>query len=84
MFIDSTRAKLTEFSAAIEDYTTMLQRDSRNGYVLRLRGEAYASMNEYEKAIADYEAALKIDPDDFMIGLRLQDARAMLAQKPPK
>jgi hypothetical protein len=38
-------------------------------------------MQEYEKAIPDYEAALKIKPDDYDTVQRLQYARGMLAAK---
>ena len=45
------------------------------------RGFTYASKEDYEKAIADYEAALKIkgEANDYETVQRLQYARAMLA-----
>ena len=38
-------------------------------------------MTQYEKAIADYEAALKLKPDDYDTVQRLQYAQGMLAAR---
>jgi hypothetical protein len=38
-------------------------------------------MQQYEKAIADYQAALKLKPDDYDTVQRLQYVQAMLAAK---
>ena len=38
-------------------------------------------MTEYEKSIADYEAALKLKPEDYDTVQRLQYVRGMLAAK---
>ena len=45
------------------------------------RGYTYALAQDYEKAIADFEAALKLKPDDYDTIQRLQYARQMLAAK---
>src|SRR5204863_3997203 len=45
------------------------------------RGATYTSLQQFEKAIADYQAALKIKPDDYDTVQRLQYVQAMLAAK---
>lgn len=45
---------------AIEVASEILKRESDQWQALRLRGDAYLSINEHDKAIADYEAALQI------------------------
>jgi tetratricopeptide (TPR) repeat protein len=59
----------------------ILQKDPNNTEILTKRGYTYSLMEEYEKAIPDYEAALKIKPDDYDTVQRLQYARGMLAAK---
>jgi len=45
------------------------------------RGATYTSLQQYEKAIADYQVALKLKPDDYDTVQRLQYVQAMLAAK---
>jgi tetratricopeptide (TPR) repeat protein len=42
------------------------------------RGNAYSGKGDYNRAIADYEAALQIDPSDTDIRDALEDARQAL------
>jgi tetratricopeptide (TPR) repeat protein len=49
--------------------------------MLAKRGYTYSSMTQYEKAIADYQGALKIKPDDYDTVQRLQYAQSMLAAR---
>src|SRR5207302_3403624 len=72
---------LKQFDAAAADYTLLITKNPNDTESLVRRGATYASMTEYEKAIADYEAALKIKPEDFDTVQRLQYARGMLAAK---
>ena len=59
----------------------MIEKEPANPEPLVKRGATYVSMMQYEKAIADYEAALNLKPDDYDTVQRLQYARAMLAAK---
>jgi tetratricopeptide (TPR) repeat protein len=51
-------------SRAIEIYDELLKDDPENQPLLRGRGDAYLSRGQHKEAIADYEAALKLDEDD--------------------
>src|SRR5258708_1971011 len=72
---------LQNVQAAIEDYGALLQKNPANEDALVKRGATYAAMMDYEKAIADYQAALKIKPDDYDTVQRMQYAQAQLAAK---
>jgi len=39
------------------------------------RGMAYAKKDDYDKAIMDYEAVLRIDPNDILARNNLEQAR---------
>jgi tetratricopeptide (TPR) repeat protein len=65
----------------VADYTVLVTRNPNDVESLVRRGFTYASMQDYEKAIPDYEAALKLKPDDYETVQRLQYARSMLAAK---
>jgi tetratricopeptide (TPR) repeat protein len=45
------------------------------------RGATYTSLQQYEKAVADYQAALKLNPNDYDTVQRLQYVQGMLAAK---
>ncbi len=49
---------------AIEMLTNILADDDKNADALRARGDAYLSVSKHADAIADYEAALKVDAED--------------------
>ena len=49
---------------AVEFFTQVLRRDKKNIQALRGRGDSYLSYGDHKKAIADYKAALEIDPDN--------------------
>src|SRR5690606_36200686 len=49
---------------ATEVFTVLLADDPDNWRALRSRGDAYLSIGKQAEAIADYERALKINPDD--------------------
>jgi tetratricopeptide (TPR) repeat protein len=51
-------------AAAIELYTEILQADPDQWLTLRRRGDAYLSQGKQQEAIQDYEAALKLRPED--------------------
>jgi tetratricopeptide (TPR) repeat protein len=49
---------------AIEMMTAILEDDEKNADVLRARGDALLSVGKHADAIADYDKALAIDPED--------------------
>lgn len=51
-------------SLAIEIYNDLLADDAENFDALRGRGDAFLSVSKHAEAIADYESALKLDPED--------------------
>ncbi|WP_254507785.1 tetratricopeptide repeat protein [Anatilimnocola floriformis] len=49
---------------AIEILNGLIEDDPSDADMLRTRGDALLSINKHAEAIADYEAALKLDPED--------------------
>jgi Flp pilus assembly protein TadD len=49
---------------AIDIFTEILKQKPDNPFVLRNRGDAWLGLGKLKEAIADYEAALKLDGDD--------------------
>jgi tetratricopeptide (TPR) repeat protein len=50
--------------AAIKEIGKVLEADAGNWRALRARADAYLSVGKHAEAVADYERALKIRPDD--------------------
>jgi len=74
-----TEAKRREYETAIADLTKRIANNPSDAQALADRGSNYTLLDEYDKAIADYEAALKIRPNDQNIQVRLQSAKALRA-----
>ncbi|TXJ12900.1 tetratricopeptide repeat protein [Brachyspira aalborgi] len=55
-----------DYKKAIFYYTQAINLDNNNFEAYSNRGFAYYHLNEYDKAISDYNEALKIKPDDFL------------------
>lgn len=49
---------------AIEILNGLVDDNPKDADILRTRGDAYLSINKHKEAIADFEAALKLEPDD--------------------
>jgi tetratricopeptide (TPR) repeat protein len=49
---------------AVEIYGEVLQADPQNGAALRGRGDAYLNIGDHRKAVADYDVAVQLFPDD--------------------
>jgi tetratricopeptide (TPR) repeat protein len=49
---------------ALEMYNAILEEDKDNWMALRARGDALLSIGKHKEAIADYEAGLKLQPED--------------------
>lgn len=64
---------------AISLFTEILENDPQNWLALRGRGDAYISIGEHKKAIADLEAALKAQPESSGI---LNNLAWLLATSP--
>lgn len=67
------------FDAAIADYNKAIELKADYSEYWNKRGYTYSLMQQYEKAIPDYEQALKLNPNDIDTPQRLQYARGMLA-----
>lgn len=72
-------AKREKCEAAIAELTKRIERNRDDADLLAERGFKYSLLGDYEKAIADYQAALKINPIDQKTAMRQRTARAMLA-----
>lgn len=46
----------------IKDQTRAINCNSKNALALRLRGEAYSGLGEYQKAAGDYNKAMRLEP----------------------
>src|SRR5207247_9836269 len=69
------------YNAAIAYYTVLLSKNPNDVEALTKRGYTYSLALQYENAIPDYEAALKVNPQDNDTFQRLQYAQSMLAKK---
>ena len=74
-------AKRKEHEAAIGELTKAIEKNPNDADALAERGYNYSLISEFEKAVADYQAALKIKPDDHKTELRLGSAKAMAAAR---
>ena len=63
------------------DYTVLIEKNPNDAEHLVKRGATYTSLQQYEKAIADYQAALKLNANDYDTVQRLQYVQGMLAAK---
>jgi len=72
---------LKNFDAAIADYTFLLEKNANDTEALTKRGYTYSLMGQYEKAVPDYEAALKLNPQDSDTFSRLQWTQGQLKAK---
>ncbi|MEA4857007.1 MAG: tetratricopeptide repeat protein [Solidesulfovibrio sp.] len=55
------RAAAGELAAAVDDYTTALEKNSANAAAAYNRGNAHFALRQYDQAISDYSLALEID-----------------------
>jgi Tfp pilus assembly protein PilF len=55
------------YTAAVDNFTKVLDLDEDNVAALKGRSDAYLSIGEHAKAIADYEKAIGLAPDDDQI-----------------
>jgi len=53
----------------------VINHDDSNSHWYELRGNAYRDKNEYDQAISDYEAALRLDPNNAEYIKNLEEAR---------
>jgi tetratricopeptide (TPR) repeat protein len=50
--------------AAIKDFTAVVESDAENWMALQGRADAYLALGKHREALADYEAALKLQPEN--------------------
>jgi tetratricopeptide (TPR) repeat protein len=55
------------YTAAVDSFSKVLEIESENVAALKGRSDAYLSIGEHAKAIADYEVAVKLAPEDSTI-----------------
>jgi tetratricopeptide (TPR) repeat protein len=68
-----------QYDAAIVEFNAAIQADPNNANTYARRGYIYVTfLQDYAKGIADYEQALKLNPDDSDTQQRLQYARSVL------
>ena len=67
------------YDQAINDYTKVIQLDAKNDDAYNNRGNIYHNnKKDYKRAVADFEAALKINPNHQHAGKNLELSRNML------
>ena len=49
---------------AIEAFTAAIKADNTRPFLYRMRADVYLSVGEQQAALADYEAAMQLEPDD--------------------
>ena len=72
-------AKRKDYEAAVKQLTQAIEKNPTDAESLAERGYNYSLLGDFDKAVSDYRAALKIRPNDHKTELRLQSAAAMLA-----
>jgi tetratricopeptide (TPR) repeat protein len=50
------------FGRAIDHFTARLAKDAKDSHAYTARGEAHAANNESDKALADFDEAIRLDP----------------------
>jgi tetratricopeptide (TPR) repeat protein len=71
--ISSDRAQL--YDLAIAEYTQMIRLDPSNVKVYNERGQTYSNKADFDRAIADLEAALRTNPNSATIRQNLEAMR---------
>ena len=72
-------AKRKDYEAAVKQLTQAIEKNPTDAESLAERGYNYSLLGDFDKAVSDYRAALKIRPNDHETEVRLQSATAMLA-----
>ncbi|PYK23713.1 MAG: hypothetical protein DME52_11980 [Verrucomicrobia bacterium] len=72
---------MKNFDAAVADYTFLLEKNPNDTEALTKRGYTYSLAGQYEKAIPDFQAALKLNPQDNDTFQRLQWTEGQLKTK---
>lgn len=53
-----------QLGKAIEAFTQAIKADNTRPFLYRMRADAFLSVGEQQAALADYEAAMQLEPDD--------------------
>jgi Flp pilus assembly protein TadD len=59
---DVERINRTNNTLAVEHFTKLIAKDPKDALSYARRGKAYAGLRDYEKAQADYDKAIELDP----------------------
>uniref|UniRef100_A0AAR2KVZ3 DnaJ (Hsp40) homolog, subfamily C, member 3b n=1 Tax=Pygocentrus nattereri TaxID=42514 RepID=A0AAR2KVZ3_PYGNA len=70
--------KIKEAELALDTCSEAHQRDPQNIHILRDRAEAYIQLQDYEKAVEDYQEAREFDQDNQEIREGLERAQKLL------
>ena len=69
--------QIKQFDLSIKDYTKTIELDAKNAEAYNKRGKARACIKNYPDAIADFEMAVKLNPDEqsYKDNLKLMQIR---------
>ena len=67
-----------EYAKAIEELTSLIDKDLNKVDWLILRGDIYNIKQEYSKALNDYNKVLKIDPKNKIISSKVEMIKDIL------
>ncbi|HEY0912519.1 MAG TPA: tetratricopeptide repeat protein, partial [Bradyrhizobium sp.] len=65
----------SQYQPAIDDFSKAISLGPNAIYSYRLRGRAYYFLNRFDNAMADYQAALRINANDSTTNSFINDLR---------
>jgi tetratricopeptide (TPR) repeat protein len=68
-----------DLDRAIVKYTKVIARDPKYAYAYILRGDAWKAKEDWDRAISDYDRAIRVDPNNREARERAEDARKVRA-----
>jgi tetratricopeptide (TPR) repeat protein len=80
--VNTSKCSTMSGYGGIAGCTNLILHDPKNASAYTIRGAAWSGMGEHGRAIADYEAALKLDPNDAEAREGRARAQAALAARP--
>ena len=64
LFLVLAQRPVGQYQPAVNDFTKAIDLDAEAIYGWRMRGRAYYFLNQFDNAMSDLQAALRIDPKD--------------------
>lgn len=77
----NNRKIFIEFKETIEDCNKVLEIDSSYIKAYHRRGKAYLELKNYVEAVRDFQAIMKLEPENKEVNADLKEARKNLTQK---